>query len=356
MAIRSSRIGRSGANATNKQNRQGSQIQQQDKEDALARDAELSDSTEQQDDGPSAATHSETPVSSARPEPRLAGIWQNLIDDNTHNWLCCIDFGTTKIGVSAAINQNAEDPLDIHPAYLPLQGEIFQPTLLAVEFEGNKRIFRYGKAAERGLKDHTIKPGHVFRNLKQSSIFFSAQPGDKVKRKEYVKRMQDRHDIVLNNIKVRRGGSAYVRHPWLEDGEVRAKCRTMKDIVIVLLTLVVLDVKESLRMASRMSKAQIEEMFAGELETELGKKMKVGIGAPDLWKERRLALYEVMIAAGMPPHLEILSEAKCTAWAVLRKQLVERPERDRVAKMRALKRKTLVVIDRGGYSVVSKSR
>lgn len=170
--------------------------------------------------------------------------------------------------------------------------------------------------------------------------------------KTFLHDLQETHAKILEAVA---GKPCYVWHPWC--GRRRVKpIASEEDLAHVLFELILMDTKQALRLESNLSQDQLDEMFGGDKDTALGRKIRTGVAAPEIWKRQRELLYRLLTESGWPPFMEILSEGKCAAAMALRDKFDEiekLPPKEKAKEIAKYNGKPIHIIDIGGHTLVS---
>lgn len=292
----------------------------------------------------------------------LVDDWRDALSNKNGRIYLMLDFGTSKHGAHYALDMTgAAEPLDVSVEQLSLDPKnLLQTALLGFEEDkttldnSGRRVFiaRHGNEVQRLCSRGDIEPDNFFRNLKQSEPFINAHEMDDSKYADYLRGVQRKHANLLAKLR----GSKIIMDHELTGVRETMILESMKDVVCLQMKLLRLDIINRLMMVSSAEFATIEEIFSGDANKPFGTKLLLGVSAPDIWHRQRLVLYEILIDAGFPPQLEILSEAKCSAAAVLRRRFDRIPRREGVKSADEIKKlasKIMVVVDRGGHTLVS---
>lgn len=304
---------------------------------------------------------SQAQTSSDRVVERLTDAWRSIFVNEKGRLYLMIDFGTSKhSAVYATDGAGLAEPLDVQVHQLSLENtKILQPASLGLaEQKGvdksGEKVFEavHGEDVKRRRMQGEILSINIFRNLKQSTPFINVQEMDQSQRADYLRTIQEKHAKLLEQL---RESKVIIDHKATSVKETMT-IETMKDVVRLQLRLLCLDVKAHLKRISNASFDIIDEMFSGDESKPFGTKLQVGVAAPELWDRSRLMLYGLLIDAGFSSKLEILSESKCAAAAMLRKRCDEtlgRRHQKSAQDVANLMSKIVMVVDRGGHTLVS---
>lgn len=271
-----------------------------------------------------------------------------------------LDFGTATSAVTAAVvprTSTAIDPTQISLLPIELDGEqellLTQIAILPDQHNTKNARVIFGSAVDDELRNGSISPQHVFRNLKQSKCFVQPDSTSMAPAlRQSMQTLQHAHDETLKLW--RTYSKIYLRHSSLPDrGNV--KPQSMEDIVGLFLAHLVMETKRVLHKKSNLPYDVLSDLFEGKLDSPSRPKVRFGIAVPELWKSQRLQVYNlVREKAFVSPYLEVLSESKCAAAMMLVDKLNRLPGNASSARekmVREMSEMYFMNVDIGGHTL-----
>lgn len=285
--------------------------------------------------------------------------WRGVLRNERGRLYVMLDVGTITHGAHYATDgEGNADPLCIQAQQLSLDASTsLQPAVLGFEErppkKSGQRVFLavHGEEARRRCLRGDILPNNIFHNLKQSEPFFNVQELDSSECPEYLRKIQQTHAELLSRLQ---DSEVILYHAAYAEAETLT-IETMKDVVCLQMRLLRLDIINALATVSGAGVSTFVDLFSSE---STDTKLLIGVSAPDLWKRQIKVLYEALVDAGFPPQLEILSEARSAAAAMLRSRydkISHREGKKSSEEIKNLANKVMMVLDRGGHTLVSSS-